>query len=139
MNLENSTHIIFVHKMETEIEKQVIGRAQRMGRTSVLNIIYLQYENESKFVVDKPINLIYDEESNKNELENYYNEQQFYYLMENIQKLDFIISNIEDINNINTNEISYLEQSTTQIELSVLDIPEHQIDVNLEELISNLH
>ena len=131
MNLENSTHIIFVHKMEEEIEKQVIGRAQRMGRTSILNIIYLQYDNELKFKLEKNKNYMYNNDLNENELENYYNEQQFYYLMENIQNLDFSHSTIDNIDNMNTNEIS-------NNDLPINNIPEHLIDVNLEELISNL-
>ena len=45
MNLENSSHIIFVHKMNTAMEMQVIGRAQRLGRKGVLHIINLEYEN----------------------------------------------------------------------------------------------
>ena len=46
MNLENSTHIVFVHKMDVNIIDQTIGRAQRLGRQNRLNIIYLEYQNE---------------------------------------------------------------------------------------------
>jgi hypothetical protein len=46
LNLENTTDLIFYHKMSPDMEKQVIGRAQRVGRTSVLNIHYLYQENE---------------------------------------------------------------------------------------------
>jgi hypothetical protein len=46
MNLENTTDIILFHKLESEIEKQVIGRAQRMGRTTPLNIWYLLHKSE---------------------------------------------------------------------------------------------
>lgn len=46
MNLENTTDIILFHKMDTEIEKQVIGRAQRFGRTTPLRLWYLLHENE---------------------------------------------------------------------------------------------
>ena len=53
MNLENSSDIIFVHKMNKDMEKQVIGRAQRLGRRSKLNIIYLLYENESEVNIIK--------------------------------------------------------------------------------------
>lgn len=45
-NMENTSDIIMFHKFDTEIEKQVIGRAQRFGRTSPLNIWYLLHENE---------------------------------------------------------------------------------------------
>ena len=46
LNLENTTDLIFYHKMPHDMEKQVIGRAQRAGRTQPLNIYYLYHENE---------------------------------------------------------------------------------------------
>lgn len=46
MNMEFTTDIIFMHKMEEGIERQVIGRAQRPGRTSTLEIHYIFYYNE---------------------------------------------------------------------------------------------
>jgi SNF2 family DNA or RNA helicase len=46
MNLENTTDIIFFHKMEPLLEKQVIGRGQRHGRTNQLHVWYLIYQNE---------------------------------------------------------------------------------------------
>jgi SNF2 family DNA or RNA helicase len=46
LNLENTTDIIILHKFDTDIEHQVIGRAQRLGRETSLNVHYLLYENE---------------------------------------------------------------------------------------------
>ena len=46
VNMEKTTDIIMLHKFDTEIERQVIGRAQRFGRTSILKVWYLLYENE---------------------------------------------------------------------------------------------
>lgn len=46
LNLENTTDVIMFHKFDTEIEKQVIGRAHRLGRTQPLNVWYFLYENE---------------------------------------------------------------------------------------------
>jgi hypothetical protein len=46
LNLENTTDIIIYHKMDKDLESQVIGRAQRPGRTSSINIYKLNYENE---------------------------------------------------------------------------------------------
>jgi SNF2 family DNA or RNA helicase len=43
MNLENTNTIIFLHKMDEQREKQVIGRAHRYGRTAPLNIWYIDY------------------------------------------------------------------------------------------------
>lgn len=44
--LESTSDMIMFHKFDTEIEKQVIGRAQRYGRTEPLNVHYLLYTNE---------------------------------------------------------------------------------------------
>jgi SNF2 family DNA or RNA helicase len=46
LNLENTTDIVVLHKFDSEIEQQVIGRAQRMGRTCSLNAWYFLYQNE---------------------------------------------------------------------------------------------
>jgi hypothetical protein len=46
MNLENTTDVIMFHKFDTQMENQVIGRAQRYGRNMPLNIHYLLHENE---------------------------------------------------------------------------------------------
>ncbi len=47
MNFENTENIIFIHKTNPELEKQVIGRAQRPGRKSILNIYRLLHINEN--------------------------------------------------------------------------------------------
>jgi hypothetical protein len=116
MNFENSTHIIFVHKMTKEMEEQVIGRAHRMGRKDPLNIIYLQYENESEFVlknIRKNLSFNIDLSGNS-ELEEFYNEKQYFNVLDSIKDLNF------DENVI---------------------VPEYQgdaIDVNLDSLIASL-
>jgi SNF2 family DNA or RNA helicase len=46
MNFENTTDLIFMHKINPEMEKQVIGRAQRPGRKGVLQIHRLLNPNE---------------------------------------------------------------------------------------------
>lgn len=46
LNLENTTDVIMFHKMDSMMEKQVIGRAQRYGRATPLKVWYLLYENE---------------------------------------------------------------------------------------------
>lgn len=44
--LEATTDMIMFHKFDTEIEKQVVGRAQRYGRKEPLHLHYLLYTNE---------------------------------------------------------------------------------------------
>jgi len=46
MNLENTTHLLFMHKTEEKFIDQVIGRAQRYGRTKPLKIIMLFNKHE---------------------------------------------------------------------------------------------
>lgn len=46
MNLENTTHLLFMHKTEEKFIEQVMGRAQRYGRNEPLNVIMLFNENE---------------------------------------------------------------------------------------------
>jgi len=47
LNLENTTDVVIYHKLNEQMNRQVIGRAQRPGRTSRLRIWYLFNENES--------------------------------------------------------------------------------------------
>jgi SNF2 family DNA or RNA helicase len=46
MNLEFTSDIVFMNKMDSEKEKQIIGRAQRPGRNDELRIFYLFYFHE---------------------------------------------------------------------------------------------
>ena len=46
MNLENTTHLLFMHKTAEKFIGQVVGRAQRYGRKTPLNIIMLFNKNE---------------------------------------------------------------------------------------------
>ena len=46
INLQNTTDIIFFHKMSMDIETQVIGRAQRFGRIGRLRVHFLYYDHE---------------------------------------------------------------------------------------------
>lgn len=46
LNLQAATDIIIYHKLSSVMENQVIGRAQRYGRTTPLNVHYLAYSNE---------------------------------------------------------------------------------------------
>ena len=48
LNLEFTTDIIMFHRMESETEKQIIGRAQRHPREIPLRVHYMLYENEMR-------------------------------------------------------------------------------------------
>jgi hypothetical protein len=47
MNLENTTHMIFMHATKPQLIEQVVGRAQRFGRVGQLLIIGLFNKNEN--------------------------------------------------------------------------------------------
>lgn len=49
LNLEMATDVVIYHRFTKEIEEQVIGRAQRMGRKTNLNVHYLIHSNESTY------------------------------------------------------------------------------------------
>jgi hypothetical protein len=47
LNLQTATDLVFSHNIiDPAIESQVAGRGHRLGRTSPLNIWFMQYENE---------------------------------------------------------------------------------------------
>jgi SNF2 family DNA or RNA helicase len=46
LNLEMTTDIILFHQLDTEMEKQIVGRAHRLGRNGPLNVWYLLHTNE---------------------------------------------------------------------------------------------
>lgn len=46
MNLQIATDVVIYHRFTKEMEEQVIGRAQRLGRTLPLIIYYLLHDNE---------------------------------------------------------------------------------------------
>ena len=46
LNLQMATDIIIYHELKIELETQVIGRGQRLGRKEELNVYYLFSENE---------------------------------------------------------------------------------------------
>ena len=47
MNLQMATDIILYHRFTRELEEQIIGRAQRIGRVGKLNVYYLLHDNEN--------------------------------------------------------------------------------------------
>lgn len=47
MNLQMTTDIVITHRMSRDMELQIIGRGQRLGRMVPLNVHYLCYETEN--------------------------------------------------------------------------------------------
>ena len=47
INLEAATHVVLYHKMNVELEKQVVGRAVRFERAADLRVIHLEHEGET--------------------------------------------------------------------------------------------
>jgi len=46
LNIVSATDVFLFHKMNSEMEKQIIGRAYRMGRTAPLTVHYLLHKSE---------------------------------------------------------------------------------------------
>tara|TARA_B100001093_G_scaffold458072_1_gene470245 strand:- start:231 stop:695 length:465 start_codon:yes stop_codon:yes gene_type:complete len=53
LNLQFTDDIVIFHRMAKDLERQVIGRAQRLGRKVPLRINYLCHENEKKHYTKK--------------------------------------------------------------------------------------
>jgi SNF2 family DNA or RNA helicase len=49
LNITAATHVILLHAMTHEEEKQILGRAYRVGRVGPLNFIKLLHENEENY------------------------------------------------------------------------------------------
>lgn len=47
LNITSATHVILLHAMTHEEEKQILGRAYRMGRTEPLQLVKLLHEGEA--------------------------------------------------------------------------------------------
>lgn len=54
MNLQMATDIVIYHRFSVEMEEQIVGRAQRLGRdvNQPLNVYYLLHDNESEDIND---------------------------------------------------------------------------------------
>lgn len=138
MNLENSSHIIFVHKMDDDTINQTIGRAQRLGRQNKLNILYLEYENEQH--QEKIKTQFYEKNiTSNNEVNNFDNYSSNYDEVNNDSQSSPLISliNSNQENTINENE----ENKDENNEVNEIELPNYDevVDVNLDELIASLN
>lgn len=113
MNLQMATDIIMYHRFTKEMEEQIIGRAQRLGRSikEPLNVYYLLHDNESsniednfKFEDQKNIHYLdwleQENEQNQQNQQNEQNEQnQQNEVSDEIYILDSENSVLDDCNN----------------------------------------
>jgi hypothetical protein len=52
LNLQTATDLIFAHKiLDPNVETQVIGRGQRLGRTTTLKVHFMMYKNEYEYMI----------------------------------------------------------------------------------------
>lgn len=49
INLEAATHVVLYHRMNMELERQVIGRAVRFERAATLSVLHLVHEQETSY------------------------------------------------------------------------------------------
>jgi hypothetical protein len=49
LNLEAATHVVLYHRMNVELERQVIGRAVRFERASELRVVHLVHDAETAY------------------------------------------------------------------------------------------
>jgi SNF2 family DNA or RNA helicase len=49
LNITSATHVILLHAMTHEEEKQILGRAYRMGRTESLQFVKLLHKDEESY------------------------------------------------------------------------------------------
>jgi hypothetical protein len=47
MDIKSATHIVLMHAMKVEEERQIVGRAMRLGRTEPLTLVRLLHDGES--------------------------------------------------------------------------------------------
>jgi len=69
LNLQMASDIIIYHQLSLELETQVIGRAQRLGRNEPLNVYYLLHEHEVNNVSNPVLSLDLSIDGNLEELD----------------------------------------------------------------------
>lgn len=71
LNLQSATDLIFAHKIiDPNVETQVIGRGQRLGRLSQLRVHFMFYQNEFDYMIrENSIREIDDSNESDNEME----------------------------------------------------------------------
>jgi SNF2 family DNA or RNA helicase len=70
LNLQTATDLVFAHKLvDPNVETQVIGRGQRLGRTSQLRVHFIFYQNEYDYMLrNNSIREIPDTDDNQQQI-----------------------------------------------------------------------
>ena len=98
LNLQCTTDIVFLHKTDNMLEKQIIGRSQRPGRLNKLNIWYLMHENESTIKFKKKCNEAFTNQSDSTSDGSYFNKLEDLFISDNSD--DIHSTNIQSILNV---------------------------------------
>ena len=67
LNLEITSDIVFLHKTEHNLQKQIIGRAYRPNRKNKLNVWFIMHENEEEIKIKRNIQDLMYLKKNNNE------------------------------------------------------------------------
>ena len=140
MNLQKTTDLIMYHRFDEEMEEQIIGRAQRLGRTTPLNVYYLLHDNESNIMVNKfnfkDNDYIFDNNFDNNANDNNTNNNNANNNTNN-NNTNIIINN--DTNNSNNSMVSYLSTMFRTINNSCMDnnCINNTINNNINDTIHN--
>lgn len=134
MNLQMATDIIMYHRFTKEMEEQIIGRAQRLGRaiTEPLNVYYLLHDNESdniednfKFEDQKNIHYLdWLEQDNNNQKKIINTNNNKSDDTEKIYTLDMENSDLDNYNNNDIFEINQVESMENKFNQDINDLVE---------------
>lgn len=160
MNLQMATDIIMYHRFTKEMEEQIIGRAQRLGRsiTEPLNVYYLLHENESDNIED---NFKFEDHSNTHymdwleqekqekikltESNKNYDKDNIIYTIDSendtekydIDKFNLDFDNLDNINLKNTN-VSIIANSNANLNLNLNtcdeNLPSELLKINNDKI-----
>jgi hypothetical protein len=130
MNLQMTTDLVMFHRFKQEMEEQIIGRAQRLGRTTPLNVYYLLHDNESDEIVN---NFKFDDQGSVHYmdwLENNKNENNI------VNNVNNIVNNIDNNNEIftikmiNSDEEEFYRNEINSNEINSNEINSNEIKID---------
>jgi len=121
LNLQMATDVIIYHRFNMNLEEQIIGRAQRLGRKSRLNLYYLIHDNEKDI---------------KNDIEeiDYYNWLEVDDKSESIEtSFNYEEIDIKNLDKIKKEIINELKQVNYKIPILTPDDNVNLLDLSMDE------